>query len=270
MQINNMEPLILIVAAGQGKRLLPITEDTPKAFVDIGDRKLIDLVMEPLPAHIEKSVLLSKTKKFGQLERHLRENYGFNDNNVLYQDRITTSPYLPKKLNLSELPLAYYLEFFPPIVSKNSKFLRQFEPIILVPGDVIVNGLDYMGLMRFHTINGADVTMPVKDDFVEGSNTRIYTVKDGRLTEATAYIKPPLNRELPENEKRYTSVGAYVLGRKFFDLPWYKLIRKDHRVPDFAGVFKSLRFFPYEGTFEWIDVRDHTNLKKAIQRYRKG
>ena len=142
LEVDKMEPLILIIAAGEGKRLRPLTENTPKPFIDIGDKKLIDLVMEPLPQGIERAVLLKITKKFHELEKYLRQSYGFSDGNVLYQDRITTSPHLPRQLALSELPLAYYLAFLPTALSRNSRFIRQFDPVVLVPADIIVEGLN--------------------------------------------------------------------------------------------------------------------------------
>lgn len=269
LEVDKMEPLILIIAAGEGKRLRPLTENTPKPFIDIGDKKLIDLVMEPLPQGIERAVLLKITKKFHELEKYLRQSYGFSDGNVLYQDRITTSPHLPRQLALSELPLAYYLAFLPTALSRNSRFIRQFDPVVLVPADIIVEGLNYKEMIDFHTANGADLTMPVKEEFVTGSNTRVYTVNDGRLIAASDYVHPPLNMELAKNERLYTHEGTYVLGRRFFDLPLTQLLRKDHRQPPFEGAYRSLKFVPYGGNFEWIDVRHMNNLERARQRYGK-
>ena len=262
-----MEPLILIIAAGEGKRLYPETIDKPKAYVGIGSRKLIDLVMEQLPEGIKKAVLLKRGKKFTQLEQHLMFTHGFDENNILYQDRITTSPHLPRKLALSELPLAYYLAFLPTALSRNSRFIRQFDPVVLVPADTIVEGLDYKEMIDFHTANDADLTMPVKEEFVPGSNTRVYTVNDGRFIAASDYVHPPLNMELAKNERLYTHEGTYVLGRRFFDLPLTQLLRKDHRQPPFEGAYRSLKFVPYGRNFDWIDISDMNNLERARQRY---
>ena len=33
---------VIILGAGQGKRLLPLTEDIPKALLDIGSRRLVE------------------------------------------------------------------------------------------------------------------------------------------------------------------------------------------------------------------------------------
>lgn len=260
-----MKPLILIVAAGEGKRLYPVTKDVPKAFINIGNEKVIGKVVKDLPTGIEKAVLLRRAKKFEGLEHHLRDNYGFNDGNILYQDRLTSSPRFPVRLSL--VPLAYFLGHPPGFLSKNSKYLRQFDPVVIVPADIIVNGLDYLDLLKFHQEQQADVTMPVVIGPVEGSNTRIYTVEDGRFVSATAYVHKDFARELPANERLYTHEGTYVFGRRFFDLPFRKLLRKDHISPPFEGAYKSLKFVPYEGSFEWIDVRDATNLRTARERY---
>ena len=238
-----MEPLIFIVAAGEGKRLYPETKDKAKPFLDIGDKKLIDLVIEPLSEGIEKAVLLKKARKFGLLEKHLRDKYGFDDRRILYQDRLTSSPYLPRKLSLSELPLAYYLSFLPTALSRNSRFIRQFDTVVLVPGDVIVEGLNYLDLIKAHTESQADITMPVQQEFVRGSNARVYTIENGRFVSASAYVNPPFTRQLSENERLYWHEGTYVLGRIFFDLPSYKFFRKDYRQKEVFLVLHNLRNF---------------------------
>ncbi len=259
-----MEPLILIVAAGEGKRLYPITKDIPKPFLDIvkdkdgKDKKLIDLVMEPLPDGIEKAVLVKKTEKFRQFEAYLRDTYGFDNRNILYQ---------PKWIDFSELPLALYLGK----VSRHKSFIRQFDPIILVPADVIIfSGLSYLDLLKFHNKNNADVTMPVIHGFLEGSNTRVYTIEDGRFVKASAYIYKGFGGALTENDRIYTHEGTYVLGRRFFDLPLSRLIKKDHRAPPFTGVYKSLKFVPCEGNFDWKDVVNDENLKIVKERFAKN
>ena len=140
-----MEPLILIVAAGEGTRLYPLTRDTPKAFIDIGSEKLIDKVVKALPKETKNTVLLRKAKKFEGLEGHLRDNYGFNDANILYQDRFTSSPKFPLRLSL--VPLAYLLGHLPTSLSRNSSYLKQFDPIVVVPADMICTGLDYLDMM---------------------------------------------------------------------------------------------------------------------------
>ncbi|MBI2660240.1 NTP transferase domain-containing protein [Candidatus Woesearchaeota archaeon] len=260
-----MEPLILIVAAGEGTRLYPLTLHTPKAFVDIGSEKLIDKVVKALPKETKRAVLLRKAKKFEGLEIHLRDAYGFDNTNILYQDRLTSSPKFPLRLSL--VPLAYLLGHLPASLSRNSRYLRQFDPVVVVPVDIICRGLDYSDLLESHREQQADITMPVQRGFVEGSNTRVYTLEGERFISATPYVHPPFGNELAQNQILYTHEGAYVFGRRFFDLPIGKLLRKDHRSPPFEGAYRSLKFVPYESHFEWIDVRDAANLKAARERF---
>lgn len=252
-----MEPLILIVAAGEGKRLYPLTENIPKPFIDIGDKKLIDLVMEPLPEGLERTVLLKQTEKFIEFEKYLRERYGFGNGNILYQ---------PSWLSLIELPLVLYLGK----VSRYADFLRQFDPIILVSGDVIVEGLDYLGMMSFHLRHQADVTMPVKEGIKEGSNSRVWTVKDGRFVDASHHIVKPLGRQLKPDERIYTHQGAFVIGRRIFDINLLKIMAYYagyHFNLGFRSGFDVMKVIPYEGNFDWIDVRDHQNLAEARRRF---
>jgi L-glutamine-phosphate cytidylyltransferase len=42
---------VIILAAGQGKRLLPLTSDIPKALLDIGGKTLIERQIEAFAAN---------------------------------------------------------------------------------------------------------------------------------------------------------------------------------------------------------------------------
>ena len=36
----------IIIGAGRGRRLMPLTEDTPKCFAKIGERRILDLIIK--------------------------------------------------------------------------------------------------------------------------------------------------------------------------------------------------------------------------------
>ena len=42
---------VIILAAGQGKRLLPLTADVPKALLDIGGKSLVERQIEAFAAN---------------------------------------------------------------------------------------------------------------------------------------------------------------------------------------------------------------------------
>jgi glucose-1-phosphate thymidylyltransferase len=48
----------LVPAAGRGTRLRPLTDDRPKALVEVGDRPLVEHVLEALEPHVDSYVVV--------------------------------------------------------------------------------------------------------------------------------------------------------------------------------------------------------------------
>ena len=267
-----MEPLIVILAAGEGKRLYPITQRIPKGMVDIGTKsKLIDLKVESLPPEIRKVILLRKSEKFQPLEDRLRGVHGFDDSNIIYQDALINLGYMPQSFTLSTEELAYCISNF----FKSSEHQRKFDPIIFVPVDTIVEGMDYLDLLEQHRRENADGTMLMKEGFMRGSNTRAYTIENERFVAAGPYLHHEWEAKgCPENidirleprQRTLTHEGTYVIGSRFSEVS-LDIFRKSLLESDFTGLFRALKVVPYVKIDYWIDVRDHRNLELAIQKF---
>ena len=61
----------IILAAGKGTRLLPLTENTPKPLVKVNGKALLDHIIEALPSAVEEIIMVT-----GYLEEQIREHYG--------------------------------------------------------------------------------------------------------------------------------------------------------------------------------------------------
>ncbi|MFN3231424.1 MAG: nucleotidyltransferase family protein [Alphaproteobacteria bacterium] len=74
----------MVMAAGKGVRMQPLTHDRPKPLVDVGGKPLIDWALDMLAAgHIEKSVV--NLHHFGEmLKAHLKRREGGPD--ILFSD----------------------------------------------------------------------------------------------------------------------------------------------------------------------------------------
>ncbi len=48
----------VILAAGNGKRLRPLTEDRPKQLVHVHKKPLIDYIVEALPSSIDELIIV--------------------------------------------------------------------------------------------------------------------------------------------------------------------------------------------------------------------
>lgn len=71
----------VILAAGKGTRLRPLTDSTPKPLVKVSGKSLLDHIVEALPSSIDELVIVT-----GYLENQIREHCGevFHGRKVTY------------------------------------------------------------------------------------------------------------------------------------------------------------------------------------------
>ena len=90
----------VILAAGRGVRMMPLTADTPKPLLKVGGRAIIDYVFEALPDEIDEVIVVVKYLG-GQIVKHVVDKYkdlkvtfvqGSDDENVY--SFLNTGPYL--------------------------------------------------------------------------------------------------------------------------------------------------------------------------------
>ena len=71
----------VILAAGKGTRLLPLTENTPKPLVTVAGKTLLDHIVEALPSAVEELIIVT-----GHLEEQIKKYCGdeFHGRKVTY------------------------------------------------------------------------------------------------------------------------------------------------------------------------------------------
>jgi len=67
--MNTMQCIILV--AGEGKRLRPLTANTPKALVTVNGKALLDHIVERIPSAVEELIIVT-----GYLEDQIKEHCG--------------------------------------------------------------------------------------------------------------------------------------------------------------------------------------------------
>jgi NDP-sugar pyrophosphorylase family protein len=137
----------MILAAGRGERLRPLTEHRPKALVEIGGRTLLEITLARLRAFGIREVIINAHHLAPMIVEYLAANHDFGM-------RIEISP--EKDLLDTGGGLKKVAWFFLEDSSESGK------PFLLHNVDVL-SSIDLARMARFHIENDALATLAVRD-----------------------------------------------------------------------------------------------------------
>ena len=133
-----VEMSAVIMAGGFGTRLLPLTNDTPKPMLPIGDRPLMEHTIEGLRKAGIRRVNITTHHLSEKITQHFRDGSDFG------------------------VELTYVAEEHPLGTAGGLGFInRNQEPILVLNGDILTS-VNYRDLLNYHRENRADVTVGVR------------------------------------------------------------------------------------------------------------
>ncbi len=137
----------MVLAAGLGTRLRPLTNDRPKALVEVGERTMLDIVLERLRAFGVREAIVNVHHYADMVIEYLRahENFGMRIEISREEELLDTGGGLKKAAH-------FFLEG-----GTGSE-----EPFILHNVDVL-STIDLARMVRFHTDHHALATLAVQD-----------------------------------------------------------------------------------------------------------
>jgi NDP-sugar pyrophosphorylase family protein len=186
----------LILAAGTGTRLKPLTDHTPKALVKIGHFSLLEIVIRQIAAAGIREMVINVHHFPDQIIDFLRTNDNFG-------------------LNISISDESGELLDTGGAIKKASSFFQQEETILVHNVDILTN-LDLNSLLSFHSDNKALVTLAVKQ---RPTSRSLIIDGSGRLCgwefpEKNLCI---LTRENRKGLKTTAFSGVYAISSKLFE-----------------------------------------------------
>lgn len=189
----------LVLAAGDGKRLRPLTDDKPKPMVLLSGRPLLEYVFDELPDAVSDIILI-----VGYKNEKLREHFGDS-----YKGRSIT--YIEQK---ERLGTAHAVQMARHLI--NEKF------ILLNGDDIGDKGSFEEGIQNEYCLFVSTHEDPSRFGVVEIN-------PDGTLKKIT---------EKPEHPATNTvSTGTMVLSPEIFDIPLVQHPNGEHYIVDsLAGI----------------------------------
>lgn len=234
IQTDELENWVILMAGGLGTRLRPLTEDCPKPLLKIGNKPILETILENCRNHGFKKFYISINYKAEMVKKHFGDGsrWGVQIKYIEEQKRMGTAG----ALGLLE--------------EKPSK------PILVMNGDLLTK-VNFQHLLDFHKEHNAQATMCVREYHFQ-IPFGVVDITDQRITSITE--KP--------SQRFLVNAGIYVLEPAtleliptdtFFDMPdlfkW--LIERGLT----AAAFPIREY--------WVDIGQLPDLEQARGEYKE-
>lgn len=217
----------VIMAGGEGRRLLPLTETIPKALVPVNGKPLIVGLIERLAQFGILDVTISLRHKAEEIRSAIGDGSRWH-------------------VNIS------YVEEVDPLGTCGSLRLVPgpwTEPCFVLNCDVM-SDIDLLDMYRFHQLHRAQLTVAVKDHHIEVP-FGIVEVDQERVVRLSE--KPKL--------KFHVNAGIYLVSPEARDGIPEGRYDMTHLITDLMRRGLSVCSFPLRTA--WLDVGDHASLRQA-------
>ena len=179
----------MVMAGGLGTRLQPLTHEVPKPMLPVGDRPLLELIVEQLSRAGISRVSLSTRYKEEIIKNHFGNGKNFGvEISYLTEDQ--------------PLGTAGVLGTLAPLK----------EPLLVINGDILT-GVDFQAMLDFHCDHNADMTVAVRQHefrlpygVVDTDGVRVKSISEKplirRFINAGIYLlNPDVCRFVPQNQR---------------------------------------------------------------------
>jgi dTDP-glucose pyrophosphorylase len=225
----------VLMAGGDGTRLRPLTESTPKPLLRVGGKPLLEILIERLRAAGVREVFLIVRYKSEMIEAHFGDG-GRLGVRIRYV-RETTPLGTAGGLALLGEPLT--------------------EPFFLVNGDILTK-CDFRAMLEFHRRHRADLTVGTVPHTVEVPYG-VLEVEGEQLS--TISEKPRLDFLI--------NSGVYVVGPSALSLiPRERPFDAPELIPLLKGAGRTVVAFPIREY--WLDVGRHADFTQANRDVAEG
>ncbi|MCC6181498.1 MAG: nucleotidyltransferase family protein [Bacteroidia bacterium] len=219
----------VLMAGGEGKRLRPLTENTPKPLLKVGSKPIIEYNIDRLAQVGIKNIHLSINYLGEQLE-----NY-FGDGST-------------KELNIK------YIKETKPMGTVGSVLLAEkleHEDVLIMNSDLLTN-IDFVDFYKTFKSSDADMAVAATSYNVDIP----YAILEADETQRVRSLK---------EKPRYTyfsNAGIYFLKKNVLDLiPQNTFFDITDLMDKILAMDKKLITFPINGY--WLDIGKHEDYKKA-------
>jgi dTDP-glucose pyrophosphorylase/CBS domain-containing protein len=224
----------VIMAGGSGHRLRPLTDDVPKPMLTVGDRPLMELMIEQLRQVGIRRVNITTYHKSDKITEHFGDGSSFGvELNYVTEDRPLGTA---GALGLMEEPQ---------------------EPVLVINGDILTR-VNFRAMLAYHQEHKAILTMAVRKYDLNVP----YGVVEGDGAFVRALVEKPLLNFL-------VNAGIYLLEplayRYIPNGQHFHMTDLIQRLLDEGHPVVSFPILEY-----WLDIGNHIDYEQAHDDVKKG
>ena len=223
---------VVLMVGGLGSRLRPLTEHTPKPMLKVGEKPILETIIENFKRYGFVDIILSVNYKSEMVEAYFGDgsSFGVNITYIHEQKRMGTAG----ALSLMKESLN--------------------EPFFVMNGDLLTN-VNFEHFLNFHLENNSCATMAVRE-YEQQIPFGVINHEDGKIC---SIVEKP-------TERYYVNAGIYILNPEvlalipedtFYDMPTLFC--------DLIAQNKTPLSFPVHEY--WLDIGQIHQLKQARDEY---
>ena len=225
---------VILMVGGLGTRLRPLTQDTPKPMLKVGNKPILQTIVEKFAEYGFVNITMCVNFNADIIEDYFGDGkeFGVNIDYILEQKRMGTAGALSL---LKERPN---------------------EPFFVMNGDLLTN-VNFEHILNYHTLNKATATMCVREYDYEVPYG-VVKMNDNKIIEIAE--KPV--------QKFFVSAGIYMLSPEILDLiPQNEFYDMPTLFEKAISKGKNVISFPIHEY--WIDIGRLEEYQKANEEYAK-
>ncbi|MDH3346506.1 MAG: nucleotidyltransferase family protein [Desulfobulbaceae bacterium] len=232
LRVSEKPNLVVLMAGGLGTRLRPLTETTPKPMLNVGQKPILETIIESFNRYGFRNFLLSVNYRAEQIQQYFDDGKRFG----------VSIRYITEKKRLGT---AGALSLLPE---------RPQHPILVMNGDLLT-GLNFEHLLNYHVHAKADATMCVRD--------YEFQVPFGVVNTQGAKIRTIVEKP---SHHFYVNAGIYVLQPSAIELvPQDSFYDMPQLYQDLIDAGKKVCSFPVKEY--WLDIGRPTEFEQAQNEY---
>ena len=232
LSISTKRNRVILMAGGLGTRLRPLTEDTPKPMLKVGNKPILETIIRNFANHGFVNITISLNYKGDIIKEYFKDGseLGVNIDYIEENTRLGTAGALSLLKN------------------------KPNEPFFVMNGDLLTD-VNFSHLLDFHSYANANATMCVR----EYDYQIPYGVVETNEDNITSIVEKPI-------KKFFVNAGIYILSPNIFEF-----IPKDEffDMPTLFNILiekqKKVLSFPIHEY--WLDIGRMSDFEQAQNEY---